>query len=65
MLTAVCISRRSDVRAHTRPRAGSVLVGRDARASGARLFIRAFGARDVLLGAGTQRGLVDRNALPP
>jgi hypothetical protein len=49
----------------TPARAGSVLVGRDARAPGARLFIRAFGARDVLLGAGTRRALGRRGAVRP
>jgi hypothetical protein len=34
---------------------GSLLVGGDAETAGARVFIRAFGARDVLLGAGTWR----------
>lgn len=37
--------------------AGSLLVGGDARAPGARLFIRAFGVRDVVLGAGTWHSL--------
>jgi hypothetical protein len=35
--------------------AGSLLVGGDAGTAGARLFIRAFGARDILLGVGTWR----------
>jgi hypothetical protein len=34
-------------------RAGGLLVAADAEAPGARLFIAAFGARDVLLGTGT------------
>jgi hypothetical protein len=42
-------------------RAGSLLVGGDARAPGARLFIRAFGARDVVLGAGTLRALLSNS----
>lgn len=46
-------------------RAGSLLVGRDARAPGARLFIRAFGARDVLLGAGMRRAAGRRGAVRP
>jgi hypothetical protein len=43
-------------------RAGSLLVGGEARAPGARLFIRAFGARDVVLGAGTWRALSSSGA---
>jgi hypothetical protein len=38
-------------------RLGGVLVGQDAGSAGARLFIAAFGARDVLLGAGTLQAL--------
>ena len=38
-------------------RIGGVLIGEDARSPGARLFIAAFGARDVLLGAGTLQAL--------
>lgn len=45
--------------------AGSLLVGGDARAPGARLFIRAFGARDVVLGAGTWRALSSGGAARP
>ena len=32
---------------------GRLLIGRDADGAGAQLFIRAFGARDALLGVGT------------
>lgn len=46
-------------------RAGSLLVGDDARAPGARLFIRAFGARDVLLGSGTRHAIGGRGAVRP
>ena len=45
--------------------AGSLLVGDDARAPGARLFIRAFGARDVALGAGTFLALSSGRAARP
>jgi hypothetical protein len=38
-------------------RLGGVLVGSHAQDPGARLFIAAFGARDVLLAAGTLRAL--------
>ncbi len=37
----------------TSGRLGRLLVDRDADSPGAQLFIRAFGARDALLGAGT------------
>src|SRR6266508_4126516 len=38
-------------------RLGGLLIGSDADSPGARLFIAAFGARDVLLGAGTLSAL--------
>ncbi len=41
-------------------RAGRLLVGADARSPGGRLFIAAFGARDVLLGLGVLRALMRR-----
>lgn len=41
---------------------GRLLIGKDADSAGAQLFIRAFGARDVLLGAG---GLLAMGSLQP
>jgi hypothetical protein len=46
-------------------RVGGLLVGGDAEAPGARLFIVAFGARDVLLGAGTLRAATRRQPIRP
>lgn len=46
-------------------RAGAVLIASDADAPGARLFIAAFGARDVLLGAGTWCALATGRSARP
>ena len=45
--------------------AGALLVGGDARAPGARLFIRAFGARDVLLGSGARQAIGRGDSVRP
>jgi hypothetical protein len=45
-------------------RLGGLLIGSHAEAPGARLFIAAFGARDVLLAAGTLRALRAENQQP-
>lgn len=45
--------------------AGSVLVGSDAKTPGARLFVAAFGVRDVLLGAGALRAVLARQSTRP
>lgn len=44
-------------------RVGSLLIGGDAGSPGARLFIRAFGARDVVLGAGTRQAIESGGAV--
>jgi len=46
-------------------RVGSLLIGRDAERPGSRLFIAAFGARDVLLGVGTLRAAIQDQPIRP
>ena len=46
-------------------RVGGLLVGGDAAPPGARLFVAAFGARDVLFGAGTLRAAARRQPVRP